>query len=216
MSIFARLDFERTGPTGWGVAHGGGDVPNRVFWFNGRAGSADVATTRDAGGYEVSVRPTTGYAGHPFQWDFGGELGSGEALAALLFVGGGAVAELVPSVVVHRGSVTLSRTEGNGTTILGLMDPDIGGVGVQALDFAVGSGEVSRSVGAGLVGVSVCTPRDKLCSAGWESPDGRSGSYAFAGPPGTWIWRWSGVGNPNLAAWAPIGNDWTLFAGASS
>jgi hypothetical protein len=56
----------------------------------------------------------------------------------------------------------------------------------------------------------------------WESPDGRRGDdhpndeEGFAGPSGPWRFDWSGVSamplaTATVAAYAPIGEDWTFF-----
>jgi hypothetical protein len=107
------------------------------------------------------------------------------------------------------------------------------GTAVNAAGTAVATAEeVFEVTTDGLVGAFNWNPC-KLCDGASSSPDGttetwhvgpetsgvESKTVQFVGPAGSWAWSWSGVmsthflafGDPVIAAYAPIGDDWPMF-----
>jgi hypothetical protein len=95
-----------------------------------------------------------------------------------------------------------------------------------------GAGVVSHRAFAkqGLVGDFAWIYDANVSQWTWDGPDNRHGAghaynavavspaqdRPFAGPPGSWRFTWrgvvAGIADPVLAAWAPIGPYWRLFA----
>ncbi|MDP9072793.1 MAG: hypothetical protein M3N98_01240 [Actinomycetota bacterium] len=207
-----------------------------VFAFSFGGARKSIATTRQAGGADFTVVPAgpggTIKGGSNVTLD---QLGPGGAAVILEFLPYGAVTECSVLAHVATGTIGISITTGTGSSLLRPADPADGGVAAEALVVAAGSATHSVTSPTGLVGAGMF---ECNCSESWASPDGRSGSFQetstpsggsavgnfiFAGPPGPWSWTWSGEagggssfgtpGEPHLAAWAPIGNDWTYFKG---
>jgi hypothetical protein len=127
------------------------------------------------------------------------------------------------------------------------------GAGVTAGAAAVAVGTATAHSVAGVVG-GIEPVSCAACVGSWRSPSGLTrtwaqahtylgvlflsdvagiGPFTFAGPAGTWTWRWVGLGliharygafqtleeggpevvrgGPVVAAWAPVGQDWKLW-----
>jgi hypothetical protein len=79
---------------------------------------------------------------------------------------------------------------------------------------------VSPGASAGLLQAAINAPTGIVGTLGnrtstWTSPDGRTGQDSFSGPAGDWRFSWTGpaIGAepPVIAAWAPVGQYWSVF-----
>lgn len=143
---------------------------------------------------------------------------------------------------VGGGSVEVSQRIGGGSEAVGFAEPTHDGFGAAAGPVGAGFARHSRVSHRGLVGgmaVPHCTMCSGAwtgpdgVSHTWSTVGGfGEGDSDFAGPSGTWSWQQTGVeasatlllgddGSldpsvpnrlPIYAAYAPIGDDWRLFA----
>lgn len=169
------------------------------------------------------------------------------AVAVVVFVANGVLAEVIDDA--PSGAV---RLKGAGARALELDDVSTG-AGAVAGPAGVAAGTVKAQTATGIVGgieMTSCA----VCIGTWRSPAGVAGTWAvahthlgplwlpdpagvghinFAGPAGSWTWRWMGLGliharygafqvledggpafaqgAPVVAAWAPVGEDWKLW-----
>ncbi|MBI4728241.1 MAG: hypothetical protein HY775_01875 [Acidobacteria bacterium] len=197
-----------------------------------------LTTTQGAGSQSIRVTPPDG-GSIRFRWILiGQDLAPGESYSLLNFLGN-ATLDFSVDYAASGGSIEVVTSSGQGTTVMKIADPANGGVGVGAGTAAAGTVAVSHTTGQGLVG-AVDLWSCRACAWTWNSPDGRSGTALgaaadalvygaafgygdaqFAGPAGQWSWGFTGAalqnalanGSPIIGAWAPIGDDWTLFSG---
>jgi len=162
----------------------------RLLGFDTDARYDGVSATAVAGGETLPVTVTTGSGSRRI--DAAGETANGTALAT---------GEVAPPGSPVPASIGL----------------------------AAGASTTTVTVPAGAVGAlsSGCLVGE--CVESWLAPDGRTRTlhhealvvegftdgtpFGFAGPAGSWQFAWSGVSRETaVAAYAPIGDDWTRFS----
>jgi hypothetical protein len=188
----------------------------------------DVATSRDAGGLSLHVRPSQ----LPNVYEFGmgaavPELAPHERAYALFFDGN---ARLTFTKLGHTPGLHVRFVVGRGTTVIRHADPRDSGVSLSAGPVAAAAlaTHVERPrVGiVGGVALPVMLLTGLPTAGSWAGPGGRHGDWVsapvlspqapFAGPAGRWTWSWSGVQQgpaqaPVVAAFAPVGAVWPAF-----
>jgi hypothetical protein len=170
----------------------------------------------------------------------GATLAEGESIGIVIWVTGATITGLdLASVTAGSGTFSTTTSSGSGSRALAVADPSRNGPAVSAGSLGAGVASVDETTASGLVGAVewLC----EVCMGSWTAPDGRTGSWtangnnlvaagswgaggpvSFSGPDGAWNWSWTGVttangitlaqpGAPVIAAYAPIGDDWTLF-----
>lgn len=192
-----------------------------------------VRTSQGAGGMDVEAYPSGRDT-----WTYGQGtnviLDANQSAILVSYVAGSTNTQEFLNWDLFLGHATVTTTTGLGTQLLRQVDKFSGGIAVDAGYASAGATTQSRSTPTGIVGgfVRVC----EYCTMQWTSPDGRTGasivrggayqgigyrertgSRFYAGPAGTWTWRWEGlqvdprVTNQPLGAYAPVGEAWREF-----
>jgi len=198
-------------------------------------GKSSLTTTRDYGGLHVNAVRTGSRVDSSAFISFP-SMPPGESASLLMFAPNVADFRAFRSVRFHNGSGDVQVTSGSGSAVVEPVTSDSTGRALELASVAAGDAVHTTEQSTAIVGAMVadCVK----CDGGWTSPDGRTrdfsnisvpvvlhgagGAASFAGPPGTWQWRWSGVravqndaddpnAPPALAAFAPIGDDWVLY-----
>lgn len=195
------------------------------------AGGVDVVVHEGSGPRAVSISAGLAYDDH---------LEPSASLALLVFTPGMTLEDIrIDAPAASSGSVSASLLQGTGSRAIAAADPADEGLGAGAGPGAAAFGEIhEETTSAGVVGGFVSLGFCVVCSATWAGPDGDQGSYllvdgvaaasseggsTFAGPAGSWRFTWSGIAVnravahtgrfPAYAAYAPVGDAWTLFRG---
>lgn len=206
----------------------GGSHSRGPIWVDGYLGPTEITTTEQLGGLRITLLP--GNEGGTL-WGARGygedRLEPGETVATLLFAVGLEPLQLsMREPRVETGHVEVEVQEGHGSQQIIAADPTSQGHAVSAAGLAAGMSTTEVHSTSGLAGGMVNDLTCIYCEGRWTSPDGRSETWAtptgrtghtYAGPSGAWSWTWTGLGYGHrepvvLGAWAPIGDDWTLFA----
>jgi hypothetical protein len=212
-----------------------------AFLSSAGGGPLRVRGSRDVGGLDVTLVPagsqdiSGGTIGSPSV-----DLAPCEAAAFLLFVTGFTIdrasIDTVDDRVVSGSLESASVRSGTGSVVVEATDPQDAGAAMTAGPMAAGSSAHSTDAQMGLVGA---LQYGADAQETYTTPDGRSGTvhpataayasdFTFAGPPGRWTWTFAGVAPPPIgsfdyyaaigyqspayAAFAPVGEDWPLFA----
>lgn len=211
-----------------------------MFVEQATAGSTMLTTTKTLGGFSFTVLAAPGGGATIASQNVWDDLAPGQQVALLVFATGAMLDPInFRDPTWSGGSASYKFTFGSGATAVDLVSSDGDGFGTSLGRTGVGTSSSIALPSSGIVGgfpVDFCTG---VCSVSWSGPDpAASGSVAFigtkyadlpgspatfAGGPGQWTWSWTGasVGDPTtvgplgraaLAAFAPIGGPWTLFA----
>ncbi|MFN2613420.1 MAG: hypothetical protein ABR552_01200 [Actinomycetota bacterium] len=218
---------------GWGFGHTG--FGTEILVRTDGYGPTSISTTKSLGGVSFQVTTEGDPGSHIDQFVLVcGNLAPGERAAGVVF-GTGLTIGVAPQPVFEfgDGTFTYDVETGTGSRAVLIAQPDDDGVGASVGSAAFGSSTPRQTADVGIVG-AIDTYRTCLgmCRMGWASPDGdmralsvvSTPAYSsrvdgtFAGPAGEWSWWWTGAtpgydahGAPVLAAYAPIGDEWTLF-----
>jgi hypothetical protein len=240
LSIRVDADVIRSGdgPTALGLGIADDLHTNPYVWALDMGGDiyATVNTYGDIGerNLEVSERPVTGTsAGASMGFGYGGfDFQPGDSFSILVFTAGGTLTAPTARLIADDEVLNGSIETGTGSRMVRIPGTTTAGAVVAIDRFSAGSVTRSTAPAQGIVGAMAVEGFGGSCEAGacvWraKSPDGTrfdqvgfnagvaySGSTPIAGPAGTWTWSFAGglAASPMLAAYAPIGDNWTRFA----
>lgn len=191
--------------------------PLYVEAYNVGFGGNRITTTTEVGSVDIEVTPGRAGVnnGGIEAYLFVGVLAPNQTYSMLLF--GTSVFRDEPALTwsAGSGSVTVTVTNGAGTTAILAGDPRDHGAAADLAGTGAGAQVATRTVGTGIVGTGVT--HCEGCHASWAAPDGRTGDMVltppqlnlvrpvpsaveqvgfesgFAGPAGEWTFGWQGV-----------------------
>jgi hypothetical protein len=210
---------ERIGSFAFGMLHFGPDAGTHVDAL--AAGVSRRVALADA--------PPAGPVAWTYTFRFRG-FTPGDPVALLLDFPDAAMDGLQTSANDGTADLPIQVSQGGGAATVSLAEGAAATLNAPGtLAATAGGAVVGRDVGAGLVG-SLALDCLVPCGSFWVSPDGRVGTlsqvpvgntnqvsglrgWTFAGPAGAWTWgALAGQRQPVLAAYAPVGDAWSLFA----
>jgi hypothetical protein len=197
-----------------------------------------ITTTQPAGGLDTRLSTLSPH-------DFGLTVTTRDTLEPsgsvdlLVFITHGSL-QVDASLVVEDGRATWEERSGSGSSDVPFAAPSDGGVAAHADFIDTGLSTPGAAVSEGAAGGFIPGTCEGVCTGAWIAPDEQRGSwttagfnaliegsqlavglplrFTFAGPAGNWSWTAGGVfTQPGaMAAWAPIGDDWTAFRPSGS
>lgn len=216
--------------TGFGASWPGGHFVD-LFRPNTTSG---ISASGYAGSVTVLPESTTpGGAGFGAAFGFHGPFQPGAVLTLLFFDPSNSLAQTTAAASADGTAVPVDIIEGSGAATVSISSPTTQGTAVATPVASAGFVTSTTAVpSAGIVGAASSDCLSGYCYTDWAAPDGRTGSYptagvnalftgidvggpnppSFAGPAGSWSWRYVGASGADvIAALAPIGADWTLY-----
>ena len=216
---------------GWGTSWPGG----HSVYMLGSGGTSGVSGSTYVG--SITVLPETSSPdgmGWGTYLEFQGSFKAGDVFTIVFFAPGASFSSSGGYATADGNTIPITTTQGSGSTAIAVAAPGTQGVAVATP--AGAGGFVPSSTASPSEGIIGAVPQydcmSGYCFTDWTTPDGRTGSYpmlgvngpvtgvdasgpnspSFAGPAGTWSWGFVGASRSDvIAAFAPIGSDWTLY-----
>lgn len=221
-------------PGALGIGFGSSDPEGlrlaRVFSTGG--GPTEIRTSKDAGDLRLTIVPRSSFRGIDTTLGVRRmQMLPHETVAVLLFVTGMTMTHVeVAPVTLADVAVDLAVSGGSGSAALPSSEVTGSGHVVTAGSTAAGTAAHGFTAPRGIVGAFSQT-WCAACAGTWTAPGAEAVAWVavarahvnteLTGPAGTWTYSWSGAGTlthaltlehaPSLGAYAPIGDDWTLF-----